>query len=338
MSRPPVVVLKGADDILRGKARTDRVAELVGDADRAMCVEEVVLEASSNGKATEEARQEAIRALVDAAQTPPFFTDFRVVVGIGMELLLKDEHAALVAYLADPLPSTTLVLDFGGTSGKAPKAVEDAVKGAGGESVPTGAGAPRQRADFVTAQAKDAGVVLDRGATQLLVDWLGEDAGKLPGVLAVLASTYGQGTRLGAADVEPFLGDAGGVPPWDLTDAIDRGDIAGALVALRRLLQARHPMQVMATLHTHFQRILRLEGAAVRGEKEAATLLRLKGSTFPAKKALTQSNRLGHDRVVASIRLLADADLQLRGTIAWPSELAMEVLVARLARLAKTAR
>ena len=94
----------------------------------------------------------------------------------------------------------------------------------------------------------------------------------------------------------------------------------------------------MATLHTHFQRILRLDGAGARGEKDAAVILGLKGSTFPAKKALAQARRLGPAGVRDSIHLLARTDLELRGTIDWPDELSMEVLVARLARVAKTSR
>lgn len=59
----------------------------------------------------------------------------------------------------------------------------------------------------------------------------------------------------------------------------------------------------------------------------------MKGSTFPAKKALTQSKRLGSDGVKRAVTLLADADRGLRGESGWPPELVMEVLVARLANL-----
>ena len=325
MSRPPVILVKGPDDILRGAKRSALVAEQVGDADATLAVDEL------SGDEWE------MRQLVDAAQTSPFFTDFRVVVGRDMERFkAKDDLAPLLDYLADPLPSTVLVLEWGGT-GRVPKAVADAVAKAGGETVSTDPG--RKLGEFVEKACREAGLKLERDAQRRLTDWLGDDAGKLPGVLNILASTYGQGTRIDAADVEPFLGDAGGVPPWDLTDAIDRGDIAASLTALTRMLHAgRHPMQVMATLHTHFQRVMRLEGAALRGEKEAAAVLGLKGSTFPAKKALAQARKLGARRVAESTRLLAATDLELRGTVAWPAELSMEILVARLARVAKTAR
>ena len=317
------IVLSGGDEILLSAARTSLVTELVGDEDATLVVAELA------GDDYE------MRELVDAAQTPPFLTARRVVVGRNMGRFGKDEHALLVDYLADPLDSTVLVLEWVG--GRVPKAVTDAVKKAGGEVRATGPG--RKVGDWATQQLADAGIRPDREGTRLIVDWLGDDGGKLPGLIAVLASTYGEGARLTVAEIEPFLGDAGGVPPWDLTDAIDRGDIPGSITALTRMLGAgRHPLQIMATLHTHFQRILRLDGAGARGEKDAAVILNLKGSTFPAKKALAQANRLGSRRCRESIGLLAAADVDLRGTVDWPNELVLEVLVARLARLARAGR
>jgi DNA polymerase-3 subunit delta len=97
----------------------------------------------------------------------------------------------------------------------------------------------------------------------------------------------------------------------------------------------RHPFQVLSTLHAHFARMLRLDGADVVGEQQAAELLGMRGSTFPAKKALGQVRRLGHERVVRAIDLLAEADLDLRGGKAWPDHLVLEVLVARLATLSR---
>src|SRR5438270_846669 len=129
-------------------------------------------------------------------------------------------------------------------------------------------------------------------------------------------------------------GEAGGVAPWDLTDAIDRGDTVAALENLHRLLGAgRHPLVILASLHNHYARILRLEGSGAADEKAAAEMLGITGSTFPARKALSQARRLGHDAAARAITLLADADLALKGSIEWPDGLVLEVLVARLSRL-----
>ncbi len=134
----------------------------------------------------------------------------------------------------------------------------------------------------------------------------------------------------------PFVGEAGTVPVYELANAIDAGDIPGALAVLHRMLGAgeMHPLQVVKLLHNHFVRLLRLEGADVSTPREALDLLGMKPkSDFPGKKMLEQIARLGPEGVHNAIQLVADADLQLRGTRDWPAELVVEVLVARLARL-----
>jgi len=78
--------------------------------------------------------------------------------------------------------------------------------------------------------------------------------------------------------------------------------------------------------------MLALDGLDVRGEKEAAAALGIRGSTFPARKALDQSRRLGHDKIAQAIALLARADRDLRGERAYPRDVAddlvMELLIA----------
>ena len=71
-----------------------------------------------------------------------------------------------------------------------------------------------------------------------------------PSPPAVTRTTFGPDARLGADDVIPFLGEASDVPPWELTDAIDSGDIATSLDKLNRMTQGgeRHALQILATL------------------------------------------------------------------------------------------
>lgn len=327
---PPVSLLRGDDDVVLRDAVRLLVDELVGDEDRSLVVEEVEVGAHS---ADDEGRDPLV-ALVDAAQTPPFLTEFRVVLGRVTEKREKAELVQpLVDYLTDPLPSTRLVLEWRG--GRVPKSLLEAVTRAGGQQIDTSPG--RKVAEWVGEHLAEAGLKVDQEGRKRLVTWVGDEPSRLLGLIDLLRSTYGTGTRITAPELEPFLGDDGGVPPWDLTDAIDRGDRAKALELLQRMIGQgdRHPFQVLSTLHTHYARMLRLDGSDVAGEREAAELLGMKGSTFPAKKALGQTRRLGHDRVVRSIDLLAQADLDLRGGKLWPDHLVLEVLVARLATLSK---
>ena len=323
-SNLPVYLVKGDDAVLTGDAVRQLVSELVGEGDAAFAMEELTGDDYD------------VASVVEAAQTPPFLGDRRVVVARAVGRFSAQDVAPLVAYISDPLATTALVLVAGG--GQTPRALLDAVKKSGhvvDAATPTG----KARQSWVSSQLKAAPVNLDAGAAALLADHLGEDVSRLPSLLELLTASYGEGATVAEADVAPFLGDAGGVAPWDLTDAIDRGDTPLALENLHRLLGAgRHPLVVLASLHTHYTRMLRLDGADAADEKAAASMLGMTGSTFPAKKALTQARRLGHDAVARAVTLLAGADLALKGAVEWPGALVLEVLVARLSRLGPKAK
>lgn len=310
--------ITGSDDSLKSDALSALVHRLVGDGDRTLMVDDF------DG-------EYPLTALVDSAQTSPFLTEKRIVVGRSIGQFTADEIAPLVRYLTEPLDTTELVLVAGG--GTVPKAVVDAIGKAGGHTISTNVDTRKSKA-WIEEQAAEAGLKLDQSALSALIAWLGEEPARLYGVLETLAGTYGTKGRLSAAEVAPFLGDKGSVPPWDLTDAIDGGDATGALGFLARMMGAgeRHALQVMAILHGHYQRMLRLEGSDARSEADAQALLGIK-SGFQAKKALQQQSKLGSAGVHRAIALLAQADLDLRGAKDWPDELVMEVLVARLARL-----
>jgi DNA polymerase-3 subunit delta len=343
----PILLLKGGDEVLLGAAVTDLVGELVGDGERFLLVEELSIE----DHVTADDGGFDIGRLVDAAQTPPFLTDRRIVLGRHTAVFsTKELVAPLVSYLADPLPTTTLVLVWekdprpqrGGKISAVPKSLVDAISAAGGQVLDTSAGTGKSQSEWFAQQVKAASVRFDAEAERHLADHLGGDMGRLPGILNTLEGVYGAGTKLSVDDIEPFLGHAGDVPPWDLTDAIDNGDVSRSLEVLDRMLVggARHPLQVLAVLTTHYLRMLQVDSPDIRGEKMAAERIGIVGkqSTFPAKKALAQTQRLGSERVGEFVSLLARADLDLHGARNWPPELVVEVLVARLAGRSRGAR
>lgn len=299
------------------QAQRALVARLVGDDDPALAVEEVDAAAE-------------LGAVLDACATPAFLTERRVVVVPEAGRFRADEVDPLVAYLREPMLTTSLVLVAGG--GQMPTRLTKAIKEVGhveDASAPSGKG----RQAWLQERLRAVPITLERPAVALLSDRIGEELGQVDGVLTALVTAYGEGARLGADEVEPFLGSNGSAAPWELTDAIDAGDVETALAQLRRMLDGggRHPLVVMATLQKHFGAMLRLDGADVEGEAGAAALVGM--SPYPAKKVLAQSRRLGSAAIARAIRLLSQADLDLRGGSAWPGELVLEVLVARLTRL-----
>jgi DNA polymerase III subunit delta len=320
-------MIRGDDEALVAAKLHDLVHRLVGMGDRSMMVDEFVGD------------EYQLSSVIDSAQTPPFLTDRRVVVARDLGRFSAELLTPLVAYIGDPMLSTDLVVTT--TSGRLPKGLLDALKVQGADVIDAD---PPQRArdrqGWYDEQFAAAGVRVDAPAKAAIIAVLGEDLGRVGALCATLASSFDEHRRLTLADVEPFLGPAGSVVPWELTDAIDRGDTAGALDRLTRMMGAgeRHSLQIMAVLHNHYARMLRLDGTDATDEASAAAVLGIKGSTFPARKALDQWRRLGSPGVHRAIALLAAADLDLRGAVDWPGEMVVELLVARLSRLVAPAR
>ena len=123
------------------------------------------------------------------------------------------------------------------------------------------------------------------------------------------------------------------MPPWELTDAIDRGDTAVALDRLHRMIGGgdRHPLQIMATLHGHYARMLRLDGAGVGDEKDAAEVLGHEGLDVPGPQGARPGRAARVRWDPAGDRVCWPTPTSTCGARRpGPSELVMEVLVARL--------
>lgn len=336
-----VHLVRGDDPILRADALDALVTELLATDDRSLALEEFTVPGRpKDGEVGgEDERRAAVGGAVNAALSPPFMTTVRVVVVRDVGNLLAAEATPLVEYLADPMESTHLVLVTGG--GRTPDALTRQCKAVGAtEHGPANTSA----ADVLDAAVAGAGITLRPRARSLVLDRVGGDAGRLPAIVEILVSAFGPGSTLEADDVTPYLGDAGSVPPYELTNAIEEGDVPGALAVLARLLRATgpqqpkamHPLQVLAMLHNRYRRIARLDDPQIRTEQEAAAALGGNVKAYIAKKTLAVTRRLGTEGIREAYALLARADLDLKGARAIPDDAVMEVLVARLA--AQTAR
>ena len=333
----PVHLVLGDDPRFRADATKALIAELLGADDASLALEEFSLAARADAGGDDSAPAvdgpPIVATALGSASTPPFGTERRVIVIREVGAMGAADADAVARYLADPCPTTALVLVGGG--GRIPVALSKAVKAAGGVEVKT---TPAKTGDALTGALDGAGVKLTAAAAHRVTAWLGDDAGRIPALLDVLRAAYGEGARIDVDDLEPYLGEAGGVAPYHLTGAIDKGDAAGALDILHRLRGTNyHPLQVMAVLHNHYRRILRLDDPSIGGEPDAVAALGGKVKPYPAGLALRQARLLGSDGLRAAYAHLAKADVDLRGGTGLPEDAVLEVLIARLAGLSRRA-
>jgi DNA polymerase-3 subunit delta len=314
-------LVKGDDASLVAQEVRRLLGEVVGERDHALVVEEV---GGGPGDDIE------VGAVVDACLTPPFLIDQRVVVVRDAGRLLTADVPRLVEVVKDPLPSTVLILVGGG--GTVPAPLVKAIT-ASGKVIDVSVNRPGDRKAWLQEHLRQGPVKLEPQAAQLLGQHVGEDLGRVEGLLGALAAAYGQGARVSVDDLRPYLGGAGTVARYELTDKIDAGDVAGALGVLHRITDAGglSAVEVVFSLYRHYSNMLALDGSMVTSGEEAAQVLGV-GSAFVGKKALEQSRRLGSARIAYAIELLSKADLDIKGETGLPAEVVVEILVARLSR------
>lgn len=308
------------DETLIGLELTALVDRLVGDNDRSMMVEDFDLADAGT----------QVGLVADALGTMPLFTERRVVVLRNVHGAPADLLEPVVAAIAGRVDEVDVVATV---TGRQPKAFADVMKKASAESIGASVGTGKNdRLGRVEVQLVEAGLSYSPEVPQMIVRWLGEDHSRLAGLVQTLVSTYGENAKLVRSDVDLFLGGAGSVAPWDLTDAIDAGDTSGALVMLHRFLaDGTHALQVLALLANRYGQMMKLDGRGVRTGADAVAILG--GKEFPARKVLEQYQKLGSGGVARAMSHLAAADVDLRGGKDWPDLLVLEVLVGRLCQL-----
>ena len=314
------------DETLIGQELGGLVDRLVGDNDRSMMVDS--FDCADPGV--------QVATIVDSLSTVPMFTDRRVVVLRSIHSLsaANGDPDALVRALAGRDDTVDVVVTV---TGRLPKALADALKDAEKIGVSVG-NRERDRIEWVEVRLVESGLSFTPDVPKIIATWLGEDNGRLAGLIQTLVSAHGEGARLTRPDVEAFLGDAGGVSPWDLTNAIDDGDTRRALVMLHRFLGdgRAHPLQLISALSGRYEKMMRLDGRDPKSKADAVAILG--GNEYAAQKVLEQYRLIGGGGVARAMSWLADADVDLRGGKDWPPELVMEVLVGRLCRLAPPRR
>jgi DNA polymerase III delta subunit len=345
-----ILLVQGADPALRDREVQRLVDELLGGEDRSFALDDHTMPSRRRpgdpapdaddddaARAAEGSTElAAFAALITALSSPPFMTSARVVVVRDIGNATTEQAQWLASWIDDPLDGVHLLLVAGG--GRTPGALDKAAKAKAKIMGPPA----DQTADVLQRELHDAHLKIAPDATKQIAAHLGGDAGRVPELVELLHATYGDDASLSLDEVEQYLGELGTAGRFDLTNAIDRGEVGSALETLHRMLTSSssaqpkplHPMQVMASLVFHYQRLLRLDDPSVMTKEHAASALGMKsagGARFPLEAA----KRLGSDGLRDAIRLLARAELDLRGAGGLDDRTVMDVLVARLAALSR---
>jgi DNA polymerase-3 subunit delta len=255
-----------------------------------------------------------------------FGGDGRLVVVEGVEAWKAADEKEIAVYLAAPTPGTVLALMGEGIRRDAALTKTCAKTG----DVLVYDVVKKRLPEWVASRFEAAGVAADREACRSLVELVGEDVHALATEVDKLA-TWAAGAAVSVRDVERLVTPLADTPPWSLTDAWGKRDVAKALGAVESTLErsgdARSTTvsRLVGSLTSHVALVRACQRFEADGLSPQAAAARLKKrSAFPVEKAYGQASRFRVDELRDAVVRLAELDHALKGGSRLAGDLELE--------------
>jgi DNA polymerase-3 subunit delta len=260
-----------------------------------------------------------------------FASEGRLVLVDGVERWKAPDAKAIAEYLAAPAPGTVLALVGEEIRKDSPLAKACAKAG----EVLAFEVSKRELPKWVADQFARHGVKVSPEACRALVELAGDNPHELAGEIDKLALWAGT-DEIGEDEIELLVAARADVPPFALTDAWGRREVAGVLAACETLLErstrSGEIHMLVGRLVAHVRRVqacqrLDAEGVAPR---EAASTLKM--HPFAAEKAFGQARNFSVEELRETIVRLSELDHAVKGGSRLPPELELERTLVAITR------
>ena len=253
--------------------------------------------------------------LLIRCRTVPAFAPRRVVLLKGSERLRHGVWEALSAYLEDPVTTTCLVcvadkLDAGH---RGLKRIDQAGKVLRFSAPRDEAARERHCQQWMSERARQHGKSLTPEAERLLLTLQGPDLLRLSQEVDKLCLFVGGDPQIDLDAVERLVGHGRVRGIFELTGAVTRRDLAGALRCLRNLLErGEEPLGILGMLARQLRLLLRANELLAQAHP-AAEISRLLGVPRPFLPEILEGARTSSlDRLERGLLRLRELDQQLK--------------------------
>jgi DNA polymerase-3 subunit delta len=242
----------------------------------------------------------------------------RVILVDGVERWREAEVRERLAPALEAMPPDTTVALFAREEGraKAPAAVHDAVKRAGGQIVAQATVKPWDLPKWARAQASRIGIELDMAAANALVGQVGERQQRLLRELEKLALELDSDAprRVSVQDIEARAARSAQYRAYTLADALVGGDRREAVRGYMRLREQGERLAGLTYLMaSRLRDALAISLRLRAGESPAEVRRGLRMPPRAAERFVADVARTEPERLRAALAALADLELDTRG-------------------------
>jgi DNA polymerase III subunit delta len=278
------------------------------------------------------AREASGEDAVAACNALGLFAAGRLVLVESVERWKAADAQAVADYLAAPAPESVLALVGEDVKKDSPLAKACAKAGA----VLAYDVTKRELPKWVAEQFKRHGAQANGDACRVLVELVGDDLQGLASEIEKLAAYAGQ-DEVGVGEVELLVAGRADVPPFVLTDAWGRRDVAGVLNACESMLERSAPRSrevhaLVGRLAAHVRRVRACQELDAGGVRPRDAASQLKMHPFAAEKAFAQARNFAAEELRDAIVQLAALDQALKGGSRLPAELELQRALVAITR------
>ena len=177
-----------------------------------------------------------------------------------------------------------------------------------------GVAAPDAKAlpGWLQAHCKARKIAIDGRAIQILAEYVGPNLRQLDNELEKLV-TYAAGRSVTGEDVKLLVSDASEALIWALTDALSQRDGRGAMRTLWELRSGdAHPIYLLTMIARQYRLLIKVKEAMRSSNSEDEIARRIKESSYPVKKAMTQVGKYSFAELEQILERLLEADYAMK--------------------------
>ena len=313
-----VYLFYGTEAFLAGRWRDSLVQAIVPDDARDMNME--IFEGKIS--ATD---------IINAAETPPFFADYRLIVikDSGLFAAGRADDATGMAEFVKNIPDTS-VLIFAETDvdkrGRLYKRINE-------NGLVCEAKAPKEAelADWIVKLATKLGAQIKKPSAIHLVRNSGTDMQTLYNETAKLAA-YGPGAEITAEDINILCAKSLEAKIFDLMRAIGNKDVSTATTYYANLITAKEsPLMILAMVARQFRFCLQCGALAAKmSQKDIAAKLGL--HPFAVREFIDAGHNFSRETMVAALKSCLETDFAIKsGKIG--DVLGVEMLIVQISKV-----
>lgn len=272
-----------------------------------------------------------IEDVVSQAKRYPMMAERQVVIVREAQHLVRSIDK-LVSYAENPQPSTVLVFAYKGKNLDKRKKVYKALQ-KNGLILETKKLYDNQVPDWIRRVLKGSGYTIDPKASEMLVEFLGNDLGRISNELEKLKGIIPNTQVITPEHIEANIGISKDFNNFELKSAIAERDImkAGKIIKYFSQNPGDHPVLLtVALMHNFFSQVLAYHGLPSHHDKQAvARAIGVRG-TYPLKDIGKAARNYPMKKVSAIINVLRDIDAKSKGVGVYqlpPGDLYKELMV-----------